>query len=298
MVHCRTFQVLVGSLPHNLVLILGSQIPQACDTIPIASLPFIYLAFTSLLRHSLPCHEHRGAHPALLSAPLFWLATILDSIVSHQRGIWLESYHHTPEKHLLTWLRIACCQCRCQCTALLDTIRYRERFGVLSIVLDPHKHAIIKCSTTINDLMIYQKDSKVFILFQWNKHHIREESFITRCVCVGGGGGCGYIFMWWAKHLTTPPIPLEKNSRPHPQISDKNVCDPPPPPQPSPKHHCFFLAALNEGSYILLGTTYLNCILIYYQLQNYIAFQLLNELTTKPQRIIGPVSLTWVLRTC
>ena len=93
--------------------------------------------------------------------------------------------------------------------------------------------------------------------------------------------------MWWAKHLTTPPIPLEKNSRP-PQINDKNVCD----PSPAPKHHCFFLAALNEGSYILLGTTYLNCILIYYQLQNYIAFQLLNELTTKHQRIIGPVSLT------
>ena len=25
---------------------------------------------------------------------------------------------------------------------------------------------------------------------------LREESFITRCVCGGGGGGGGYIFMW------------------------------------------------------------------------------------------------------
>ena len=35
---------------------------------------------------------------------------------------------------------------------------------------------------------------------------VREESFIIRW------GGGGYIFMWKAKILTTPPIPLEKHT--------------------------------------------------------------------------------------
>ena len=120
---------------------------------------------------------------------------------------------------------------------------------------------------------------------------LREESFITRW-----GGGRLHFHVVGKTFDDPPPNPFGKKFSTPPDIWQK--CLWPPSLCPAPKHHCFILAALNEGSYILLGTTYLNCILIYYQLQNYIAFQLLNELTTKHQRIIGPVSLTWVLRTC
>ena len=77
------------------------------------------------------------------------------------------------------------------------------------------------------------------------KCYFREESFITRWG--GGGGRLHFHVVGKTFDDPPPPIPLEKNSRPPPQIYDKNVCDPPP-PQPAPKHHCVFLTALNEGS--------------------------------------------------
>ena len=68
---------------------------------------------------------------------------------------------------------------------------------------------------------------------------------------MGGGGGGAVTFSCGRQTFWRPPYSRWKNILdPPPQIYDKNVRDPPP-AQP-PKHHCFFLAALNhnEGSNI------------------------------------------------
>ena len=79
-----------------------------------------------------------------------------------------------------------------------------------------------------------------------------------RIIYYGGGGGGGKVgrlhFRVMGKKLMTPPpppIPLEKKfSTPPPDIWQKCLWPPPAQPQasPAPKHHCFFHAALNEGS--------------------------------------------------
>ena len=90
------------------------------------------------------------------------------------------------------------------------------------------ERSIRKCSAnsvnqTSDVCKVYYYVQNCSILFA-GRTCVREESFITRW---GGGGRLHFHVV--GKKFDDPPIPLEKNSRPPPQIYDRNVCDPPPP---------------------------------------------------------------------
>ena len=84
---CMAFQVEVGAQPWSSWSWLWDY---SCHK--LVKLNTYLLVFSSLLRHFLPCHQHREARPTFIVAPLFWFAAFLDWLIYHQSSIWLQ-YH-------------------------------------------------------------------------------------------------------------------------------------------------------------------------------------------------------------